>query len=156
MTRARLFVLLCAVVAALTVFILWPSDESRIRNLIKKTAEAAERNDMDAVMEAVDFNYRDNYGLSYLYLRQALERQFAGLEDIQVEHEGLDIEAGEGGRATASMDVRVIATAGGMRGYYMGDMDNPLWLSIKLEKNAARKWRVVEAEYRFQGRAEPF
>jgi hypothetical protein len=156
MTRARLFLLLCAVVAAIAVFILWPTDESRIRNLIKDTAGAAERNDMDAVMEAVDFNYRDNYGLSYLYLRQALERQFAGLEDIEVEYEKLAIEVGEGGKASASLDVRVIATAGGMRGYYIGDLDNPLGLSITLEKNAARAWRVVQAEYRFEGPASPF
>jgi len=138
--------LVLAIVLPVAVWLLWPSDEARIRKLVRETREAAQAEDVGKVLSAVDYNYTDSAGLSYLYLKKILEQEFSRLSEIQVEYENLRIRVDEG-KARASLDVRVIATMGGMTGYYLGDLDNPFALSIELEKGATGKWLVLRAEY---------
>jgi hypothetical protein len=52
------------------LYLLWPSDESRIKKLFKEGSQAIEKKELDAVMSKVSFNYRDGYGFTYLYIKE--------------------------------------------------------------------------------------
>ncbi len=135
---------LLLLVGLLALYLLWPTDESRIRKLFKEGARAVESRDLDGVMAEVSFNYRDEYGMTYLYLKETLKREFQRLSDISVESGAPKIQVGED-RATAELDVRVIATEGNETGYFIGDARAPLHLRFTLEKERA-KWQIVKTE----------
>lgn len=123
---------------------LWPSDETRIRKLIKEGALVVEREDLDGLMSKVSFNYRDEYGLSYLLLKDVIKREFGYYSDIDVEYENLAVRVDKD-RATATLDLRVLASTGTLRGYIFGDLREPLRLKLELEKGSMRKWLVLNS-----------
>ncbi len=146
---------LTAVVTAL--FFLWPSDERRIKKLLKEGATAIESKDLDGIMSRVSYNYRDAYGMTYIFIRETLKRELEKLSDIKVEFGNLQISilkdgspregpgAGATGRAIAEVDVRVLATIGSETGYVVGDPKDPVHLRFMLEKERL-KWLVVKTE----------
>lgn len=136
------FLLSTALVTA--AFLLWPSDENRIKKLFKEGAEAIEAEDIEKTMSKVSYNYRDDYGMTYLYLKETLKRQFDALADIDVEYENLKIDISEK-TAIAEMDLRVIATLGNDTGYIIGDVKAPLRLKFTLEKERTN-WLIVKSE----------
>lgn len=136
--------LLLLLIIILAGYLLWPTDESRIRKLIKEGAKAAASGDLDGVMAKISFNYRDDHGMTYLYLKETLKRQFQRLSDISIDYEDLNIAVSQN-TALADLDVRVIATAGNETGYIIGDIKTPLPLRFTLEKERT-KWLIVKAE----------
>jgi len=125
-------------------FLLFPSDENRIKKLFKQGALAIEKEDIDAVMSKIAYNYRDDYGFTYLYIKESMKTVFQRLDNIKVEYENLEIVV-QGKTAIADMDVRVIATIGNETGYVLGDMPNPVHLKFALEKERA-KWLVTKTD----------
>lgn len=150
MGRKSYILLLLIVVLPVAAYLLIPSDEARIKKLIRTSAEAAETEDLDKLMSAVDYNYTDNHGLSYIYLKKILEQEFVRVSGIDVEYENLVVRV-EGEKARADMDLRVIASIGEERGYYLGDLKNPLELKVELEKGPTGKWAVLRASYETGG-----
>lgn len=149
MSMKRLYIVFLLLVALATAaFLLWPSDENRIKKLFKEGAEAIEAEDIEKTMSNVSYNYRDDYGMTYLYLKETLKRQFDALADIDVEYENLKIDISEK-TAIAEMDLRVIATLGNDTGYIIGDVKAPLRLKFTLEKDRTN-WLIVKSEgFRF-------
>lgn len=153
----KIIIGLVFLVTAVTVVLLWPSDQKRIKKLFKEGAEAVQSKNLDGVMSKVSFNYRDDYGMTYVFLRETLKREFERLSDINVEYRDLRIrvfrEKGPGKNAdlvssiwaTAEMDVRVLATIGTQTGYIIGDPDSPLHLKFTLEKERLH-WLIVKTE----------
>ena len=126
------------------IYLLWPSDEARIKKLFREGSRAIEKKDLEAVMTGISFNYRDEYGFTYLYIREALKSFLKRMKDINVEYENLDIKVRDR-TATADMDVRVIAAAGNDTGYILGDMPHPAHLKFTLEKERT-EWLVTKTE----------
>ncbi|MGB9715893.1 MAG: hypothetical protein ACPL1G_05760 [Thermodesulfovibrionales bacterium] len=65
-----------SILISIIIYIFLPSDEGRIKKLFKEGSEAIEKEDLDAVMSKVSFNYQDEYGMSYLYLKEAIKSIF--------------------------------------------------------------------------------
>jgi hypothetical protein len=126
------------------LYLLWPSDESRIKKLFKEGSQAIEKKELDAVMSKVSFNYRDEYGLTYLYIKKLMKSVFQRMNDIKIEYENLDIKVNDK-NATADMDIRILATIGNDTGYILGDLAKPVHLKFTLEKERI-KWLVVKTE----------
>lgn len=126
------------------LYFLWPSDESRIKKLFKEGSRAIEKEDIDGVMSKVSFTYRDESGLTYLYMKQLMKSVFQQMNDIKVEYENLKINVNNK-TATAETDVRIIATIGNDTGYILGDLPKPLHLKFTLEKEKT-KWLVAKTE----------
>jgi len=126
------------------LYLLWPSDESRIKKLFKEGSRAIEKEDLDAVMAKVSYNYRDDYGFTYLYIRESMQRLFQKMSDSKVEYENLKIIV-ENNTAVAAIDIRMVATFGGETGYIIGDVPNPVHLQFTLEKERT-KWLVTKTE----------
>jgi hypothetical protein len=140
-TIALLFLL---ILTPIILYLLWPSDESRIKKLFKEGSKAIEKKDIDTVMSKVSFNYSDEYGLTYLYLKESMKSVFKQMSDIKIEYENLNIKVNDK-IAKADVDVRIIATIGNDTGYIFGDLPKPVHLKFTLEKERA-KWLVTKTE----------
>lgn len=112
--------------------------------MFREGAKAAEEKRLDDVMSKVSFNYTDEHGLTYLYLKEGLGRIFKELDSINVEYEIKGIEIRDD-NATAEVDLRVIARRGQDAGYVAGDAARPLHVKFFLEKERT-KWLVARTE----------
>jgi len=138
-------IILCILLALpLILYLLWPSDESRIKKLFREGARAIEKEDLDGVMSKVSYNYQDAYGMNYIYIKESMKRLFQMMSDIKIEYENLSIKV-EKKEATAEMDVRILATIGNDTGYILGDLPRPVHLRFTLEKEKT-KWLVTKTE----------
>ena len=144
MSRKSLILLSILFTLSLTIYLSWPSDESRIKKLFKEGSKAIEKEELDAVMSKVSFNYRDEYGMTYLYIKELMKSVFQRMDDIKIEYENLSIKVNNK-VATADMDVRIIATMGNDTGYILGDLDKPAHLKFTLERERV-KWLVIKTE----------
>src|SRR5512139_811682 len=98
--RRKVYILAVFIVCLAGVLIVfWPSDERRIRVLIKDGIEAVESENIAAVMSRVSFSYRDDHGLTYLTLREWLKSQFQIFTEIDVEDGELSVSV-SGDQAT--------------------------------------------------------
>ncbi|MCE5194856.1 MAG: hypothetical protein LLF28_05275 [Nitrospiraceae bacterium] len=144
MSKKSIILLFLLILSPVIIYLLWPSDEARIKKLIKEGSAAVEKKDLDVVMSKISFNYQDEYGVSYLILKKVLENQFKAMNDIKIEYENLKISVKEE-KASAELDIRVIATIGNDTGYIIGDIKAPMHLKFSLEKERA-KWLVIKTE----------
>jgi hypothetical protein len=140
-TIAFLFIL---IVTPVIIYLIWPSDESRIKKLFKEGSHAIENEDLETVMSKVSFNYRDEHGLTYLYLKELMKTVFKQMDDIKIEYENIEINVYDG-TATTDMDVLILATKGDTTGYILGDLSEPAHLTFTLEKERT-KWLVIKTE----------
>jgi hypothetical protein len=73
--RGRIVLLLVAAFTACAVYLFFPTDESRIKKLFREGAKAFESRDLNRLMSAVSFNYRDEYGMTYLSIREFMKSE---------------------------------------------------------------------------------
>jgi hypothetical protein len=144
MSRKTVIFLILLFAAPVIIYLLFPSDKSRIRKLFRQGAAAVEAKKTEDVMAKVSFNYTDEHGLTYLYLKKVFERMFGQMDNIKVEYDIKDIEV-SGDSATADLDIRVIAGCGQETGYVAGDAARPLRIKFFLDKEHL-KWLVVRTE----------
>ncbi len=144
MSKKSIALLFLLIITPIIFYFLWPSDESRIKKLFNEGSRAIEKEDLDAVMSKVSFNYSDEYGLTYLYLKESMKSVFQQMSDIKIEYENLNIKVNDK-IAKADMDVRIIATIGNDTGYIFGDLPKPVHLKFTLEKERT-KWLVAKTE----------
>jgi len=144
LSKKSIALLVLIILIPITIYLLWPTDESRIKKLFKEGSQAIEKRDIDKVMSKVSYNYRDEYGLTYLYVKEYMKRFFQQMSDIKIEYENLKIIIQEK-TATADMDVRVIATMGNDTGYFIGDAARPVHFTFTLEEEKVR-WLIVKTE----------
>jgi hypothetical protein len=95
-------------------------------------------------MKNVSYNYRDEYGFTYLYLKQFLKRIFSTYSNLKVEHEDIKVKVLKDS-AMIEVDIRIIGTLGEETGYIAGDIKTPLHFIFALEKERFR-WFVIRAE----------
>ena len=91
MSKKSIALLFLLFALPLIVYLIWPSDESRIKKLFREGAKAVEKEDLDAAMSKVSYNYRDEYGLTYLYMKEMMKSAFERMKDFKVEYEDLKI-----------------------------------------------------------------
>ena len=144
MSKKTIALLFLFILTPIILYLLWPSDESLIKKLFNEGSRAIEKEDLDTVMSKVSFNYSDEYGLTYLYLKESMKSVFKQMSDIKIEYENLNIKVNEK-TATADMDVRIIATIGNDTGYIFGDLPKPVHLKFTLEKERT-KWLVTKTQ----------
>jgi hypothetical protein len=144
LNRKSLILISIPFVLAVLIYLLWPSDESRIKKLFKEGSQAIEKEDLDGVMSKISFNYHDEYGMNYLYIKESMKSIFQQMNDIKIEYENLKIKVDKK-TATADMDVRILVTIGDDTGYIFGDLAKTVHLTFTLEKERA-KWLVTKTE----------
>lgn len=144
MSKKSIIIIFLLIISPIIIYFLWPTDESRIKKLVKEGATAIEKEDVETTMSKVSFNYHDEHGLNYILLKRILEDQFRKMSDIRIEYENLKITVNKG-TASAELDLRVIATIWNQTGYIIGDIKTPTHLKFSLEKERT-KWLVTKTE----------
>ncbi len=136
------------IVTPVAVYFLWPSDEARIRKLVRLEAKAIEAEDIQAVMKGISYNYSDEKGLSYLLIKRLLEREFQRLNNIKFRYSDLLIEVRDNDTAIAVMDLHVTSgTNTESPRYVLGDKENPVVLNLALRKEGAGKWIIRSSSW---------
>ena len=144
MSKKTIISLLILILNLGIFYLVWPSDEARIKKLLKEGISAIEQEDLEHVMSGVSFNYRDDYGLTYLSIKEHMKKIFQQMNEIKVEFENLEIKVHEK-TASAEIDVRVVAQVGTDTGYVFGDQPHPEHLMLTLQKEKT-KWYVIKTE----------
>jgi len=144
MSRKTIIFLVILTISPVLIYFLWPSDESRIRKLFGEGARAVEQEQIDEVMAKVSFNYTDEYGLTYLFIKEGMTKLFRDMNNIKIEYEITRIEIKDKA-AMAELDVRVLATHGSDTGYIAGDLSKPFHMKFSLEKERTA-WLVTKTE----------
>ncbi|MEW6109320.1 MAG: hypothetical protein AB1632_09185 [Nitrospirota bacterium] len=144
MSKKSVIILSILIIFPIIIYLLWPSDENRIKKLFREGAKAVENENIDDVMSKVSFNYSDEYGLTYLYIKEGMGQAFQRLDDIMIEYEIKNIEIKDK-TAAAELDIRVIASSGNDAGYIIGDAAKPVHAVFSLEK-VRTKWLVIKTK----------
>ena len=154
MSKKTIILLFILILTPVILYLVWPSDEARIKKLLKEGINAIEQEDLEHVMSKVSFNYRDDYGLTYLSIKEYMKKIFQQMNEISVEYENLAIKVHEK-TASAEMDVRVVAQVGTDKGYVFGDYPNPEHIMLTLQKDRTQ-WYVIKTEgYKTEFYIEP-
>ena len=121
------------------------SDEARIKKGVKEGVEAIEAEDLEKCLRHVSIHYRDEYGLTYLGVKQLLSRIFQEFEAFEIDLGNLQITLLDKGTASAAFDLKVKVSYRGQNGYLLGsgDFSNRVTMSFIKE---GRKWRVTRVE----------
>lgn len=139
--KTYLYLLLFLIVSA-AVFVLYPTDEKRIKRVIAGSEDALIKKDFDGLFEYISYNYKDDYGSSYLILKKRMQIVFKRLNDIEIEKNLLKITV-QDKTAEAELNVKVIATEGATREYIIGD--SVTWQGIKVYfEKSPYKWKIVK------------
>ncbi len=144
MSRRSYFFVLALSLCVIAVFVFYPTDKKRIRKVINSSGEAVIHEDIDGFMRYISYNYNDDYGGSYLFLRKRLEIVFKTLDDIDVEKDIMKISVRET-QAQAELRVRVIASKGDNRGYIIGDAGKTQTIKVYFEKSPY-KWKIIKVD----------
>jgi len=144
MSKKTIAFLVLLIVAPIIVYFLWPSDEARIRKLFREGTKAIEDKKVDDVMKKVSFNYSDDYGFTYLYIREGMERMFQTLDNVKIDYSIKKLEIKEN-TAAAELEVRVVAHRGNDAGYIVGSLDKPAQMRFVLDKERGN-WHVSRTE----------
>jgi hypothetical protein len=144
MSRKTIIFLVILIISPVIIYFLWPSDESRIRKVFREGATAVEQEKIDEVMTRVSFNYTDEYGLTYLFIKEGMTKLFQNMDNIRIEYEITRIEIKDK-TAVAELDIRVLATHGNDTGYIAGDLPKPVHMKFSLEKERTT-WLVTKTE----------
>jgi hypothetical protein len=145
--RYAALLFLCAV----SVYFYYPSDENRIRKVIRNCEKAAVTEDIDGLMDSFSYNYIDDYGNGYLKLKKRFEAAFKRLDNIEIEKNlrGITIDESE---AQAELQIRVIASSSSGRGgkgqdkkYIIGYPEDTETIRISFAKSA-HKWLITGFE----------
>jgi hypothetical protein len=148
MSKKSIAVLILLIISPIVIYLLWPTEEGRIRKLIKNGAKAVEAKKVDDVMSKISYTYTDQYAINYLVIKEALQREFQRINTISIEYDITEVEVkkkGEEKTASAKVDVRVIITAGKEAGYVVGDAAKPAHLRLSLEKGPTG-WLINSVE----------
>jgi len=144
MSKKAIISLVLLILSPLIIYFLWPSDENRIKKLFREGAHAIEQKKTEDVMSRVSFNYTDEHGLTYLFIKKGMENVFQQMNGIKIEYEIKNITVKDA-NATAELDIRVIASQGQDTGYAVGDAAKPAHMKFILEKERT-KWLVSKTE----------
>jgi hypothetical protein len=144
MSRKTVLALSLLILSPLIIYFLWPSDENRIKKLFREGANAIQEEDIKGVMSFISYNYMDDRGFSYITVKEGLGRVFEQMSGIKIDYQIRNILIKDD-KATADLELRIIATDGQDTGYVSGDASKPSSMKFFFEKERTR-WLVSKTE----------
>lgn len=127
----------------LLYYLFWPSDENRIRKLFSEGARAIESGKVDEIMSKVSYNYSDEHGLSYLYLKEGATRLLRQAGAVRVDYKIISIVIKDD-HAVVDLEVRLKPAGESQEGGYLAG-SVPANVRFDLEKERT-KWLVVKTK----------
>jgi hypothetical protein len=143
------FIAIALALAALIYFVfvkpLLISDEARIRKGLKEGVRAIEAEDVGKCLRHVSIHYQDEYGLTYLSVKNLLIRVFQDFDAFEIDLENLRVSLIDKRTAFATFDLRVKVSFKGQKAYLVGsgDLSNRIGMNFTKEGN---RWKVTRVE----------
>jgi hypothetical protein len=149
--KKKFLLAIAVVVALLLVWLLYPTEERRLKNDIKQLRKAVENESIEKVGAYIDVQYRDNNELTRDELIEAIDRFFAEVDSISVQMKGLKVIIDSTTDdntvfASCSLGVRVLARYGGERVLAFGGIVKPGSVKARMKKTEDT-YEVYYAEY---------
>jgi hypothetical protein len=149
--KKKFLLAIAVVVALLLVWLLYPTEERRLKNDIKQLRKAVENESIEKVGAYIDVQYRDNNELTRDELIEAIDRFFAEVDSISVQMKGLKVIIDSTADdntvfASCSLGVRVLARYGGERVLAFGGIVKPGTVKARMKKTEDT-YEVYYAEY---------
>lgn len=149
-SRAGLIPVFIFILAAFMYFF-YPSDENRIRKVIRESRKAVVSEDHDGLMEHISYAYADDGGNNYLLLKNTVRKVFNRFDGIDIEMDIMKLSVTDD-RAEAELAVRIAASAardqgghGPGREYIVGDPTEKATLMVHFEKSMGT-WLISGVE----------
>lgn len=146
--RVILFLVLAFLCAGLAVYIFIPTDENRIRKIINSCEKAIISEDIDVFMNAVSFNYSDDYGNNYLLIKKRMQSAFKRFDNITIE-KNIDRISVKDDNAEAALSFRVSVSAGEESEYIIGDAGEPQKVAVYFSKSSYN-WLITKVDGVFE------
>jgi hypothetical protein len=145
--RAGAIVVLCAFAAASTGACRAPSEESRIRDFIKKTTALVEKGHLDPLMDRLADDYADFEGRDKA-ATVALVRDYLGRGGIVIHLLGVRVEAIDvGGEASVRAEAMLSSGAAETFRRLIRFAGECYRFDIRLRKDPRGTWQVARAEW---------
>jgi len=142
MKRPWFPVLVFLTIVIICILIFFPTDKKRIWKVIVTSEKAIIDEELDGLMDNISYNYRDEYGGTYLLIKRRMEAVFKRLDNIEAEVQLVKISVDKK-QAEAEINVKVTASYGEDRSYIVGDQANWQNMKIYLEKSPYT-WEVIK------------
>ena len=144
MKRPWFLLLVFLTIVIICILVFFPSDKKRIWKVIVASEKAIIDEELDGLMENISYNYRDEYGGTYLLIKRRMQSVFKRLDNIDTEVQLVKISVDKK-QAEAEINVRVTASHGEGRSYIVGDPVNWQIMKIYLEKSPYA-WEVIKVK----------
>jgi len=142
MKRPWFPVLVFLTIVIICILIFFPTDKKRIWKVIVTSEKAIIDEELDGLMDNISYNYRDEYGGTYLLIKRRMEAVFKRLDNIEAEVQLVRISVDKK-QAEAEINVKVTASYGEDRSYIVGDPAN--WQNMKIYlKKSPYTWEVIK------------
>ncbi len=146
--RGKVFVIALALAALIYLVFVRPlliSEEARIRKGVEEGVQAIEAKDLGKCLRHVSLHYKDEYGLTYLGVKQLLSKIFQEFDAFEIDLRDLRIILLDKGVASVTFDLKVKASYGGQRAYIIGAGDDSNRIEMNFIKEGGR-WKVTQVE----------
>ena len=146
------FFILALIILALAYFFFsgGKNDDEYFNNYFQEMVKAGEEKDTDQFMDNFSLQYKDDYGLNYIVIKNIVKNVFEKYNKIEGSFSGLSssISKDEDGRETAlvNMDVTATGSIGGIDKGILGLNKTPENITVYLEKSAFGSWQIVRVE----------
>jgi len=147
----KLAVLVIVVIALLVFFLCRSTDDtSEISGVIDQMVEAGEKGMQGDLMEHVSIEYKDDYGASYLVVKNVVENFFQKFSKFDTDYKNLavSIDNSENGdkTAVANLDIHIIGYRSGTPVDILGSEDSYQNITVELKKSKLLGWKITKAE----------
>jgi len=146
--RVILFLVLAFLCAGVAFYIFYPTDENRIRKILSNCEKAIVSEDIDGFMDAISFNYSDDYGNNYLLIKNRMQSAFKRFDNIAIE-KSINRISVKDDNAEAELLFRVSVSAGEEREYIIGDAGEPQTVVVYFSKSSY-KWLIIQVDGVFE------
>ena len=143
---------LVIVIIALLVFYLCRStdDTSEISEVLNQMVEAGEKGMQGDLMDHVSIEYRDDYGASYLVVKNVVDNFFQKFSNFDTKFNNLavSLDTSESGdkTAVANLDIHIIGYRSGAPVDILGTEDSYQNVTLELKKTKLLGWKITKAE----------
>ncbi len=126
------------------------NDDEYFNSYFQEMVKAGEEKDTDKFMDSFSLQYKDDYGLNYIVIKNIVKNVFEKYDKIEGSFSELSssISKDEDGSETAvvNMDVTAAGSSGGIYTGILGLNETPENITIYLEKSTFGSWQIVRVE----------
>lgn len=126
-------------------------DPQHFQKLLGEMVHTANLKDIDGFMEFFSINYKDDYDVNYLVIKNTAEKHFRLFDSFEVVYEDVEVLVSENsdGEKIADVSFDLIVTGvknGVLQKEIIGQSGHLDYVSLTFKKSGFNKWKIVRIE----------